>query len=161
MLVVEQALGRDEDNGTGHGNEIHPRAHGHADAGGGPDAGGSGQTRDAAVAHKDDARTEEADARDHAGRHAGDIRLEKLSEGRDIKKAIFGDQHHQGRAHADDEVGAHPRILEAVGALDADGKAADGSQQQPHHADHLKFKRRHLLHGVHHGRALLNRLRSS
>lgn len=63
VLVVEQALGRDEDNGTGHGNEIHPRAHGHADAGGGPDAGGSGQARDAAVAHKDDARTEEADAR--------------------------------------------------------------------------------------------------
>ena len=114
----------------------HARADREADGRRDPDARRRRQAADQTLTLEDDTGAQEADAADHLGRHTGRVgaagagKRRAVGE-RQIHKAVFRDDHREGRAHADDHVRAHAGFLEVPAALHADGGAADAGEQKP------------------------------
>ena len=137
---VEHQLQHDEQHG-GHGaHRVHPRAEGHADAGGGPDACGGGQPPDGAAPDEDDPRPQKADARHHGRGHPGGIKAAAPS--RRIGEAVFGHLHHQSGAKGHHRVGADAGLLQPDGALGAHGRPAQAGQH------HTQKKHQLLCHRI-------------
>lgn len=110
---------------------VHTRADGHAHGGGAPHTGGSGQAPDGAAVFEDDAGAQKGNAADHLGGNAGGVRPPGAGQSGSVDECVFGQDHEHRRGAGNDAVGPHPRLLLALGALQANGRAQGSGQQDP------------------------------
>ena len=113
-------------------HHIHPRADGQADDRRKPKHRGGSEPADRVAVFEDDARAEKADPADDLGgqtrRIGGSGTVQDPSQ---IREAVFGHDHAQGRSAADHDVRAYARLLEAFAPLNADEHAEDTGHGQP------------------------------
>ena len=84
----------------------------------------------------DNGEADKADAADHLRRDPGGVGApvagEEKAVHREVGEGVFGDDHDKGGGAAHKAVGADAGLLQALGAVIADGAAAEGGDQ---HAD--------------------------
>ena len=128
---------------SGQGEPPQASATCHADRRGLPDGGRSREASNRAVTGEDDARAQEADARDDL---RGDARRVVTGDAvdEDVGEAVLGDEHHEAGGEADDGLRSNACALASDLSLKADGRREDEGEEHPADA-HQGLRHRNLL----------------
>lgn len=128
--VVEGLQTDEHQEGGGDGHLVHAASAGQADGSYHPDTGSSGEAADyvLTLAEDDGTGTYETDAGDYLGSHARHVET-MARQGYGLLESVGRDHHEQGRAEGHEEMGAESGFLGTVLALQTDGTAQQGSDE--------------------------------